>query len=1192
MPVFALYNFNDTTTVVDDAPVNGLQNGLYLNGAAASGGDLVLDGINDFAKIYPSSEFQMDRGTLEINFTPTDTGMTGPQTVLSRDSVGENQGSYRVEVYPDGSVQITHETEGGATSYSTGPGFYAPGDTINLSYSWDQGGAGGQLVIENQTTGNDYTADVPPELTMDMADQSQPWIVGAGQANSDPDVLNNIGDNFTGTVEFFSLSDTVDNLQDPDANPDVAETDEDTAVIIDPLANDTDPNGDTLSILGVPTATHGTVSVNADGTITYTPDANYNGPDTITYTVTDPAGNTATSTVAVTVNPVNDAPEANPDTSTTAINTPVTLAVVGNDSDVDGDTLSILGTPTSAQGTVVVNADGSLTFTPNTGFTGTATVDYTVTDPEGLTDTTTWTITVGDGGARDGIVSGTTGGDLIDFAYVDPTDGDRVDANDALIPGDALNDDRIEAGEGNDTVIAGLGDDTVNAGTGDDSVNGNDGNDQLNGEDGDDSIYGDAGDDTVDAGTGDDEVVGGLGNDQIDGGAGNDNLQGNEGDDLITGGDGNDTLLGGDGNDTLTSGQDGSPDRGFPGLYPVDATPDDDRDSLVGGAGDDLIRSGDDADTLEGGAGNDRLEAGFDDDTVDGGAGNDTVIAGEGNDTVGGGDNDDLMFGGDGPGGTDPTEIPDATDPDPDNNRDSLSGGAGNDTIYGQDDDDTITGGSGNDLIFGGIDEDLIDGGSGDDDLRGGEGADTITGGDGNDTVFGQQDNDLIDTSGGDEPLPDAGYPGLYPSDTDPENDRDSVSGGLGDDTITTGDDADTITGDDGNDVIDAGVDDDLVDGGRGNDTILGSEGDDTIDGGNGDDLIYGGLAGIVDVVELPDAVDLRPDNNRDSIIGGDGNDTIYGRDDDDTIDGGAGNDLIDGGIDEDSILGGTGNDTVLGSQGADTAAGGDDRDVFLIGTQEQGIGDSIDGNEGGDDVDTLDLRGAGPLSVVYDPTNPENGTITFRDADGNPTGTLDFINIENVIPCFTPGTLIATPKGEMPVESLRPGDKVVTRDNGIQEIRWVGEKPLTGQDLRLNSHLQPVFIKRGALGNGLPEQDMMVSPNHRLLVANDRTQLYFDEHEVLVAAKHLVGTKGVHAVEAIGVTYIHFMFDRHEVVLSNGAWTESFQPGDYTLKGMGNAQRSEIYELFPELKTREGLDDYQAARRTLKKHEARLLVK
>jgi hypothetical protein len=77
-----------------------------------------------------------------------------------------------------------------------------------------------------------------------------------------------------------------------------------------------------------------------------------------------------------------------------------------------------------------------------------------------------------------------------------------------------------------------------------------------------------------------------------------------------------------------------------------------------------------------------------------------------------------------------------------------------------------------------------------------------------------------------------------------------------------------------------------------------------------------------------------------------------------------------------------------------------------------------------------------------------------------------------------------------------------------------------------------------------------------------------------------------------MATTYIHFMFDRHEVVLSNGAWTESFQPGDYSLKGLGNAQRNEILELFPELKTTEGLEGFQAARKSLKKHEARLLVK
>ena len=253
---------------------------------------------------------------------------------------------------------------------------------------------------------------------------------------------------------------------------------------------------------------------------------------------------------------------------------------------------------------------------------------------------------------------------------------------------------------------------------------------------------------------------------------------------------------------------------------------------------------------------------------------------------------------------------------------------------------------------------------------------------------------------------------------------------------------------------------------------------------------------------------------------------------------------------------------------------------------------DQIDGGEGGDDYDTLDLSGAGPLRVVYDGANPENGVVEFLDADKNVTGTLTFKNIENVIPCFTPGTLIATPRGEVPVESLRAGDRIITRDNGMQEIAWVGRRDLSRMDLLRASHLQPVLVRAGSLGNGLPERDMLVSPNHRLLVANDRTALYFDEHEVLVAAKHLTGNAGVDTVQAAGVSYIHFMCARHEVVLSDGAWTETFQPGDQTLNGMGNAQRSEIFDLFPELKTEMGIEGYQAARKTLKRHEAAMLFR
>ena len=177
-----------------------------------------------------------------------------------------------------------------------------------------------------------------------------------------------------------------------------------------------------------------------------------------------------------------------------------------------------------------------------------------------------------------------------------------------------------------------------------------------------------------------------------------------------------------------------------------------------------------------------------------------------------------------------------------------------------------------------------------------------------------------------------------------------------------------------------------------------------------------------------------------------------------------------------------------------------------------------------------------------------QDGAIHGRDGNSSILAGTDV----TTTPCFTPGTMIATPKGEVPIERLQAGDRVITRDNGIQEVRWVGQRKFDWAHLTANPHLRPIMVRRGSLGNGLPERDMMLSPNHRVLVSNDRTSLYFDEHEVLVSAKHLVGGKGIFEVDSIGTTYIHMLFDQHEVVLSDGAWTESFQPVDYTLNGYG----------------------------------------
>lgn len=1195
--------------------------------------------------------------------------------------------------------------------------------------------------------------------------------------------------NVTGSLDFTEIENIIgdDVNLNPNAVNDTATTTEDSPVTVNVLGNDTDPNGDTLTVTGA-SSPDGTVVVNPNGTLTFTPDANFNGETTITYTVSDGHGGTDTATVTVNVTPVNDAPDAVNDSADTGFETAVTIPVLGNDTDVDGDTLTVVSA-SSPDGTVVVNPDGTITFTPADGFEGEASITYTVRDPAGLTDTATVTVTVAED-PRDGIVEGTAGNDLIDTGYTGDPDGDMVDAGDAILPGDAPNDDRIEAGDGNDTVLAGLGDDTVTGGTGNDSILGEDGDDSLSGNEGLDTLTGGLGNDTLDGGdeadslgggAGDDSLLGGLGNDTINGSTGNDTAQGDAGNDSIVTGEGNDLADGGDGDDYInTRNAVAAPDLGYPGLYPADANPNDDLDTVYGGTGNDTILTGDDRDYIDAGTGHDVIDAGVDEDTVLGGEGDDLVTAGEGDDLVDAGAGNDTVYGGVGPGYPDAINIPDATDLVPNNGMDTIHGGDGNDVIYGEDDDDLITGDAGNDYIDGGIDEDtitggtgndtilggagadqlgggddrdtflaptaaagigdvvdggeggddfdvldltgagpvsiaydpanpengtvsfldddgnvigtlefsnienvivdegdgivegtdgadlidydytgdpegdlidhgdalvsgdapeddrvvagagddtvlsglgddtveagtgddLVDGGLGDDSLLGEAGDDTLAGGAGNDTLIGGAGNDSAAGGDGDDVIntadgsyaPDRGYPGLFPGDTNPTNDLDTVFGGDGNDSITTGDDRDLIDAGADNDTVDAGCDDDTVLGGDGNDYIIGAEGSDSINAGTGDDTVYAGLApGYPDSLNIPDATDLVPDNGRDTVHGGDGNDVVYGADDDDLLFGDAGNDLLDGGIDEDTLSGGAGADTLIGGQGddsltggagADTMSGGDDRDTFSVPTAEEGAGDAIDGGEGGNDNDTLNLTGAGPLRVLYDPSNPENGTVNFLDDDGNVTGTLTFQNIENVIPCFTPGTVVATPKGERLVEELVEGDKVLTRDNGIQEIRWVGRRDISRAELIAAPHLKPVLIRAGSLGNGLPERDMLVSPNHRMLVANERTALYFEEHEVLVAAKHLVDNRGVKTVETLGTSYLHFMFDRHEVVLANGAWTESFQPGDQTLGGMGNAQRGEIFELFPELKTEAGIEAYGAARRTLKKHEAALLIR
>ncbi|AYF01378.1 hypothetical protein PY32053_01751 [Paracoccus yeei] len=163
---------------------------------------------------------------------------------------------------------------------------------------------------------------------------------------------------------------------------------------------------------------------------------------------------------------------------------------------------------------------------------------------------------------------------------------------------------------------------------------------------------------------------------------------------------------------------------------------------------------------------------------------------------------------------------------------------------------------------------------------------------------------------------------------------------------------------------------------------------------------------------------------------------------------------------------------------------------------------------------------------------------------------------------------MILTEAGEMPVERLVPGTRVMTRDNGLQELRWTGSRVVDAAMLDQNPNLRPIRIAAGALGNGLPRRELIVSPQHRVLVRSRIAQKMFGAAEVLVAAKQLLQIDGIDiATDLESVEYFHFLFDRHEIVLSEGAETESLYTGPEALKAVGPAACEEIFAIFPELR-------------------------
>ncbi|MFB2532336.1 Hint domain-containing protein [Paracoccus sp. p3-h83] len=180
------------------------------------------------------------------------------------------------------------------------------------------------------------------------------------------------------------------------------------------------------------------------------------------------------------------------------------------------------------------------------------------------------------------------------------------------------------------------------------------------------------------------------------------------------------------------------------------------------------------------------------------------------------------------------------------------------------------------------------------------------------------------------------------------------------------------------------------------------------------------------------------------------------------------------------------------------------------------------------------------------------------------------FGTVAEPAPCFARGTMILTDRGPVAIEDLVEGDMVMTRDNGAQPIRWIGTSSI---NLTRRPHLAPIRIRAGALGAGQPTADLLVSPQHRILVQSAIAQRLFGAPEVLVAAKQLLQVDGIDiATDLAEVDYFHMLFDAHEVVTSNGAASESLFTGPEALKAVGAAARAEILAIFPELARR----DYQ----------------
>jgi VCBS repeat-containing protein len=564
---------------------------------------------------------------------------SGPTSVGIGDFNGDSDPDLAVANQFDGTVSVLLGTGGGGGfSGATPAGNYSGSDPVSVAVG-DFNGDGdpdlavgdmspGEVLVLLGSIGGSFTG---PTTTLTVDSGVSSVAVGDFNRDADPDLavanfnlgrvsvlLGGAGGSFGGPTNFAAgsgspsvavgdfnsdgkpdfavasfnsdsasvrLNTTVTN-QAPTAAGDAYSTAEDTTLTVGApgvLGNDSDPDGNQLRAVLGSGPSQGTLTLNANGSFTYTPAANFHGSDSFTYRASDGTLASSQATVTITVTATNDGPTATDDAYSTAEDTALTVAapgVLANDTDPDGDTLSAVAGSGPSHGTLSRNADGSFTYTPAADYNGSDSFTYRASDGTLTSNLATVTLTVS--ATNDAptvtVAAGGTCGTNDRSGTVNLTVGDvdnpastlqlsATSSNSLLVPSGNV----AFAGSGaNRTLTAttvagrsGTATVTVTVSDGRDTgtvqvtvrVGGN-GNDTLTGITGagavTDLIFGQNGDDRLSGGGGNDLLCGASGNDTLSGGDGADSLSGGSGNDRLTGGLGADRFSGGIGNDVAT----------------------------------------------------------------------------------------------------------------------------------------------------------------------------------------------------------------------------------------------------------------------------------------------------------------------------------------------------------------------------------------------------------------------------------------------------------------------------------------------------------------------------------------------------------------------------------------------------------------------------------------------------------------